>query len=121
MNARIESREWGFLVKRICFIVSCLPELGVGCQAPDSRLVQVLRKMEANLSNYDAVLYPSYTHPQTHPDRLSVIGTLFGLRPAPVEQCRVLELGCGNGTNLAPMAWGLPRSEFVGIDLAGRP
>lgn len=77
--------------------------------------------MEANLSNYDAVLYPSYTHGQTHPDRLSIIGTLFGLRPAPVDQCRMLELGCGNGTNLVPMAWGLPKSDFVGIDLAGRP
>jgi SAM-dependent methyltransferase len=67
------------------------------------------------------VAYPGYTHPQTHPDRLAVIGSLFGLDPAPITRCQVLELGCGNGTNLAPMAWALPNSEFVGIDLAGVP
>src|SRR5260221_7836775 len=72
-------------------------------------------------SSYDEVLYPSYTHSQTHPERLAVIGALLGLEPALPTRCRVLELGCGNGSNLVPMAWGLPRSEFVGIDLAGRP
>src|SRR5580765_5612923 len=70
---------------------------------------------------YDNVLYPSHTHSQPHPDRLSTIATLFGMNPAPVEHCRVLELGCGNGGNLIPMAFGLPQSEFVGIDLAARP
>lgn len=72
-------------------------------------------------SNYDLVLYPSYTHPQTHPDRLAVIATLFGHQPAPVRCCRVLELGCGNGNNLVPMAWEFPESLFVGIDLAAKP
>jgi methyltransferase-like protein len=33
----------------------------------------------------------------------------------------VLELGCGDGSNLVPMAWALPQSEFLGIDLASRP
>src|SRR5258706_14259432 len=72
-------------------------------------------------SSYDSVLYPSYTHPQTHPERLAVIGTILGLEPAAPTRCRVLELGCGNGANLVPMAWGLPQSEFAGIDLASRP
>jgi tRNA G46 methylase TrmB len=71
---------------------------------------------DQTLTAYDEVLYPSYTHNQTHPDRLATIATLFGLTPAPVERCRVLELGCGNGSNLVPMAYGLPGSEFVGID-----
>src|SRR5260221_4442716 len=77
--------------------------------------------MQNQPTSYDSVIYPSSTHPQTHPDRLAVIGSLFGLEPAPVNRCRVLELGCGNGTNLVPMAWGLPQSEFVGIDLAALP
>jgi len=72
-------------------------------------------------TSYDVVAYPSYTHPQTHPGRLGVIGELFGLAPARADRCRVLELGCGNGSNLVPMAEGLPGSEFVGIDLAARP
>jgi tRNA G46 methylase TrmB len=32
----------------------------------------------------------------------------------------VLELGCASGGNLIPMAYGLPESEFVGIDYAAR-
>jgi SAM-dependent methyltransferase len=67
---------------------------------------------------YDEVPYPSAVYPQTHPDRLAVIGTLYGLDVPPVERCRVLELGCGDGWNLIPMAYGLPASEFVGVDTA---
>lgn len=73
------------------------------------------------MDSYDEVLYPSYTHNQTHPDRLSVISRLFGLKPAPVARCRVLELGCGDGSNLIPMAFCLRDSEFVGIDRANLP
>jgi SAM-dependent methyltransferase len=57
--------------------------------------------------------------PQTHPDRMATLGLLHGMVPRPIDQCRVLELGCGDGSNLIPMAYGLPGSEFVGIDLAG--
>ncbi len=32
----------------------------------------------------------------------------------------MLELGCGDGENLVPMAYGLPESEFVGVDLSRR-
>ena len=70
---------------------------------------------------YDEVLYPSYTHVQTHPDRLATVALIHGLEAAPAERCRVLELGCGNGSNLIPMACGLPESDFVGIDLAAKP
>lgn len=66
--------------------------------------------------SYEQVRYPPVVHPQTHPDRLHVLATLFGLRPAPVEQCRVLELGCGDGSNLAAVAFAHPRSECVGLD-----
>lgn len=67
---------------------------------------------------YDVVPYPGYAYPQTHPDRLATLGMLFGVNVAPVDRCRVLELGCGDGGNLLPVAYGLPGSEFVGIDLA---
>ncbi len=70
---------------------------------------------------YDAVNYPSFPLAQTHPDRLSVLATLFGLSPAPVEHCRVLELGCGEGSNIIPMALQLPGSRFTGVDLASQP
>ena len=71
--------------------------------------------------SYDEIAYPGFPFPETHPDRLSVIGRLLGMKPAPATRCRVLELGCGDGGNLIPMALALPGSEFVGIDLAGQP
>ena len=40
------------------------------------------------------------------------------MQPAPPSRCRVLELGCGDGGNLLPMAFTLPGSEFVGVDLS---
>lgn len=69
---------------------------------------------------YDEVLYAGHPFIQTHPDRLATIARLFGMSPAPVEQCHVLEIGCGDGGNLIPMAYTLPGSEFVGLDLGSR-
>src|SRR5215212_6409532 len=66
---------------------------------------------------YDAVPYLSKYFLQTHPDRLSTIAALYGMETAPVEKCRVLELGCGNGSNLLAQAFCLPGCEFVGVDL----
>jgi SAM-dependent methyltransferase/methyltransferase-like protein len=40
------------------------------------------------------------------------------MKPPPVTDCRVLELGCGTGANLVPMAVALPESRFLGIDLS---
>jgi SAM-dependent methyltransferase len=69
------------------------------------------------VDTYDDVPYPGAAFPQTHPDRLATLARLFGGRPAAVERCRVLELGCGDGGNLIPMAYALPAASFVGIDL----
>lgn len=77
--------------------------------------------MSTERNAYDEIPYPGFALPQTHPDRLATLATLFGMRPAPVDQCRVLELGCGDGANLIPMAFGLPESTFIGIDLAAHP
>ena len=68
---------------------------------------------------YDVVTYAGHSYPQTHPDRLATIATLYGLTPPPVATCRVLELGCGDGANLLPVALALPQSTCVGIDLSG--
>ena len=68
--------------------------------------------------SYDEVPYPSYTFPQTSPDRLATLATLFGMKPAPPRQCRVLEVGCGDGANLLSHAFMYRDSEFVGIDLS---
>ena len=70
--------------------------------------------------SYDAVPYPDYSYSESHPDRVATMATLFGMKPPPVDRCRVLELGCAGGGNLIPMAYGLPQSEFVGIDTSAR-
>jgi methyltransferase-like protein/ubiquinone/menaquinone biosynthesis C-methylase UbiE len=69
---------------------------------------------------YDSFPYDSIAFPETHPANLAVLGRLFGLETTNPERCRVLELGCASGGNLIPMAWYLPRSEFLGIDLSRR-
>lgn len=70
--------------------------------------------------SYDALPYPSLPLAQTHPERLATQATLLGMKPVPVDNCRVLELGCASGGNLLPMAMLLPNSRFVGIDLSSR-
>lgn len=77
--------------------------------------------MHAAVNLYDQVVYPNLAFPHTHPDRLAAMATLHGLAPAPVEHARVLEIACGDGANLIPMAYAIPAGEFVGFDLAGVP
>ena len=72
-----------------------------------------------NSNPYDEVHYPSRPFANTHPDRLHTIGKLYGMHPAPAGNCRVLELGCGAGGNLVPMAAYCPDCTFVGYDLSG--
>jgi methyltransferase-like protein/SAM-dependent methyltransferase len=73
----------------------------------------------ASTTSYDEIPFPTQPLQQSHPDRLAGVARLFGLNPPPVERCRVLEVGCGTGANLIPMAERHPGSRFVGIDIAG--
>ncbi len=82
-------------------------------------MLRVMPPTDAN--PYDEVPYVGHAYNYTHPDRLSVVGALLGMKPAPVAGCRVLELGCGDGANLLPMAYTLPGSQFFGLDLAAKP
>ncbi|MCB9481634.1 MAG: class I SAM-dependent methyltransferase [Desulfobacteraceae bacterium] len=51
-------------------------------------------------------------------ERLFTMGKIFGLDPAPIGDCRVLELGCSDGGNILPMAMAFPGSRFTGLDLS---
>lgn len=73
---------------------------------------------EALLTSYEEIPYESKPLYPTHPDCLATVATLMGMKPAPVDRCRVLELGCASGGNLIPMAQSLPESRFLGIDLS---
>lgn len=67
---------------------------------------------------YDELTYETNPFPETHPSNLSALGRLFGIPTAPAQHCRVLELGSATGGNLLPMAWHLPDSEFLGVELS---
>ncbi len=67
---------------------------------------------------YDRISYPGHPFGETHPDHMGTLGALFDMTPAPLSSCRVLELGCGDGANLIPIASQWPQSEFVGLDLS---
>lgn len=72
------------------------------------------------MDSYDEIPYDSSPITATDPDRLAVMGRLFGLASADPEQCRVLELGCASGGNLIPLAWRYPGSRFLGVELSQR-
>ncbi|MCC7200926.1 MAG: class I SAM-dependent methyltransferase [Gammaproteobacteria bacterium] len=69
---------------------------------------------------YDLVPYESRPYRHCHPDRLWTIARLFGLLATHPAQARVLEIGCGAGGNLVPMAMQMPDALFMGIDLSER-
>lgn len=53
---------------------------------------------------------------EAHIERLAVLALLAGSNPAPVEACRVLELGGEGGDHLLPLALAFPNSHFVAVD-----
>jgi SAM-dependent methyltransferase len=71
-------------------------------------------------ASYDQIPYDSRPIPASHIELLAVEAMLAGLPFAPIERCRVLELGCASGGNLLPMADEFPASQFLGIDLSGQ-
>lgn len=70
--------------------------------------------------SYEELPYDAQAFSVTHPDALAVAASLRGMSPPPVETSRILELGCANGGNLIPLAYALPKSHCVGIDLSPR-
>ncbi len=67
---------------------------------------------EVSSKTYDEFPYACYAYAPSHPDRLAVVARLFGMAPPPLAGARVLELGCGNGANLIPMAQQAPDATF---------
>lgn len=68
---------------------------------------------------YDELPYESHMIPWAAPERLAMTSVLAcGPRP-PLAGYRVLELGCGDGTNLVSLAAERRHALFVGLDGAG--
>lgn len=75
----------------------------------------------SNKFSYDSVIYPSYVFQHLRPDRFAAIAAVHGINAIPIDDCRILELGCGDGANLISIAHTMPNSNCVGIDLAVEP
>jgi len=73
---------------------------------------------EAIRSSYRAVSYDSRPCASSTPARIATIAGLMGIAAPEPSTARVLEIACGNGGNLLPMAARTPRGRFTGIDLA---
>jgi SAM-dependent methyltransferase len=69
---------------------------------------------------YDAVPYRHGAVPDSHPARIGAIARLLGIAAAPPDRCRMLELGCGEGMNLLPLAERFPKSQFTGVDFSAK-
>jgi SAM-dependent methyltransferase len=73
---------------------------------------------DALVRSYAEIRYPFLAHRHTDPDRLATIARLHGIVAPPVARCRLLEVGCAVGGNLASMAMLLPGAQLVGCDLS---
>jgi len=70
--------------------------------------------------DYEAIPYVGRPNPFSDPGRLLAIAHLHGLPVQPRTTLSVLEIGCGDGSNLIPIAEAHPEGRFVGIDLSTR-
>ena len=63
-----------------------------------------------------SVAEPGPLAPCLSPARLRGAAHLYGVETAPLEQARVLALGCGSGDGLLPFAMAYPEAQAVGVD-----
>lgn len=69
---------------------------------------------------YESRDYPAMSHPLTDPAVTSVSAMLGGLDVPDPAAADMLEIGCGSGHNLIPLAMRWPNARFTGIDMSER-
>jgi len=74
--------------------------------------------VESAKQSYERIPYKTIPWTSSQPAHVEGIAKLWGIGAAPADRCRVLELGCGDGGNIIPLAIAHPNSTFVGVDLA---
>lgn len=73
------------------------------------------------------MFHPAYIHRQTaaepgpvapshSPARMRATAHLYGIDAVPLEQARILTIGCGDGSGLLPFALAYPKAQAIGID-----
>ncbi|MEK7990637.1 MAG: class I SAM-dependent methyltransferase [Thiotrichaceae bacterium] len=69
-------------------------------------------------SSYDELPYHSVLGYDFQPNVLASLSALHGLNPPAMKKARILELGCGDGTNIIAIAQSLPETECWGLDIS---
>lgn len=77
-----------------------------------------ITKREVKEQGYDEVPYVSYPFSYATPNSLRSVAKLFAIDAPRLENCRVLEMGSSEGTNLLKFAIDYPNAEVIGIDLS---
>lgn len=72
--------------------------------------------MSCRTNPYDELPYKSYPIDWTAPERLALASLLHGGPYPPLNEYRVLELGCGSGVNLLKLAYFRRYGTFIGVD-----
>jgi len=65
------------------------------------------------------VPYPGHSHAETHPNRTAAIARLFGVSAPNVATARILEIACGDGSNLFANCLLLAASALHGLRPGG--
>ncbi|MCU0749512.1 MAG: class I SAM-dependent methyltransferase [Akkermansiaceae bacterium] len=68
--------------------------------------------------HYETLTYPAMSHPPSDPALTAASAWLRGHRAPDPAHATILEIGCGSGLNLIPLALRWPKSRLVGIDLS---
>lgn len=68
--------------------------------------------------SYDRLAYPTVPRAMSHPAHLAAVARMVGVPAAPAGTCRMLEVGCGDGSHLIACAAAMPDAAFVGFDLS---
>lgn len=68
------------------------------------------------MTAYDELPYDCQPIPGTAPEQLAITSTVHGGGAPPATDIRYLEIGCGDGANLIPLAYHRPESHFTGAD-----
>ncbi len=76
--------------------------------------------MTSQANHYDVLPYRSRTVEWTSPERLALAAILHGGPRVEVRKFRYLEVGCGDGSNILPLAFYRPDAQFIGIDNSQR-
>ena len=68
--------------------------------------------------HYETLAYPAMSHPPSDPAVSAASAALRGHWAPDPAHATILEIGCGSGLNLIPLAFRWPKSRLVGIDLS---